>query len=332
MPNVFNTLTLIDLLKKGPQNIKSIMDHFKGRLTPRQIRLNIDVIKSLGYDKDQFETTGPANRKTWFIRQTNEDRVGKWLIRGVLPQVFSSKRQEFLYELNDWLTPEDDPIIESTHFYETVAHDHLDNQLKTIIQAINNGQEIRITAMNGDATSVASLIQLPIEVMPVRIIYHRGCFYVAAAVSNREQSIRTFQIDQLQLKPIDGFFDRDSFLGSVDKDLRTRFGVSENIDGNVYDIKLRFSGGTGRFINQQFWTENVVCQPEGDGWLVEFQCGINRELVGWIFQWMSNVRVVAPLRLKELYDEQLQKMLTITDESPDAPLVFSNAFAPVRED
>lgn len=329
MPNIFSTLAVIDLLKKKPQTIQSITSHFRGKLTPRQIRSTITAIKSLGYDQERFETTGPANRKTWYIRQTDEDRYGKWLIRGVLPQVFSAKRQDLLYKLNSWLTPVEDPLIESTHFYETVAHDQLDNQLKTIIQAIDDGQMIRITAMSGDATSVASLVQLPLSVMPIRIIYHRGCFYIAAVIANAEQDIRTFQIDQLTFKPVDAFFSRPDFLGYVDKNLRTRFGISENIDDTVYDIKLRFSSGTGAFIDKQFWTENMVCREDGDGWLVEFQSGINRELVGWVFQWMSNVRVIGPPRLKELYDEQLRRMLTITNELTDAPLPFSNAFAPV---
>ena len=329
MPNIFSTIALIELLKKKPQTIKSITEHFKGKLTPRQIRLAIEVIKSLGYDQDRFETTGPANRKTWFIRQTDEDRYGKWLIRGVLPQVFSAKRQELLYELNPWLAPEDDPLIESTHFYETVAHERLDSQIRTIIQAMDNGQGLCITAMTGDATSVASLIQLPVVVLPIRIVYHRGCFYLVAVESVQDQPIRTFQIDQLVLEPTSDLFSRPDFLDYVDRNLHTRFGISENIDDEVYDIKLRFSGGTGDFISGQFWTDNVVCRQDSDGWLVEFQSGINRELVGWLFQWMSNVRVIGPPRLKELYDEQLRRMLSITNEPPDAPIPFSNAFAPI---
>ena len=329
MPNIFNTFALIALLRKKPQTIKSITEHFKGKLTPRQIRLAICTIKELGYDKDSFETTNPANRKTWFIRQTDEERYGKWLIRGVLPQVFSAKRQELLYELNNWLAPEDDPIIESTHFYETVAHNQLDNQLKTIIQAIDNAQELRIMAMTGDSTSVTSLVQLPLDILPIRIIYHRGCFYVAAVTSYTPHRVRTFQIDQLELKLTNAVFIRTDFLDMVDEELRTRFGISENINDVVYDIKLRFSSVTGGFIRNQFWTDNVICNEDSDGWLVEFQSGINRELVGWIFQWMSNVRVIGPPRLKALYDEQLRRMLTISDELPDAPLPFSNAFAQI---
>jgi|GEM_PF-6252087 len=329
MPNIYSTVALVELLKKKPQTIKSITEHFKGKLTPRQIRLAINVIKCLGYDKDRFETTGPANRKTWYIWQTDEDRYGKWLIRGVLPQVFSAKRQELLYELNPWLAPEDDPLIESTHFYETVAHDRLDNQIKTIIQAMDNGQGLCITAMTGDSTSVASLVQLPLDVLPIRIIYHRGCFYLVAYTNTSIQKLRTFQVDQLELKPTRAMFSRTDFISFADEELRTRFGISENIDDEVYDIKLRFSSGTGSFISEQFWTDNMVCRQDDEGWLVEFRSGINRELVGWIFQWMSNVRVIGPPRLKKLYDEQLRQMLTITNELPDAPIPFSNAFAPV---
>ena len=38
---------------------------------------------------------------------------------------------------------------------------------------------------------------------------------------------------------------------------------------------------------------------------MKFESGINRELIGWIFQWMGNVRINSPKKLIDLYKEQL---------------------------
>ncbi|MET4080671.1 putative DNA-binding transcriptional regulator YafY [Pedobacter sp. UYP30] len=42
---------------------------------------------------------------------------------------------------------------------------------------------------------------------------------------------------------------------------------------------------------------------------MKMECGINLELVGWLFQWMGNVKIVEPTILKDLYQQQLDKML-----------------------
>ena len=333
MPDLARTNAIIDLLQQTPQTVESIIDHFKksgDKLTPRQIRPIIKAIRKMDLGGKFSETTGPANRKSWHIRQTDDDRNGKWLIRGVLPRVFSQKRQELLYKLNAWLESEEDPIIDSTHFYETEAHDDLDNQLKTVIRAIDEGRKLTINELSGDSTSVRSLIEFPLVVFPIKIIYHRGCFYVAAVADETRHRVLTFQVDQLTLEAGGESFDWSMLIEIVEADLKKRFGVTQNIDDEEYDIVLRFSSVTGAFINKQFWNNGMNCTEDGDGWLITFQGGINRELVGWIFQWMSNVRVVGPPKLKQLYDEQLARMLGITEQLPDDPIEFSNAFAPEK--
>ena len=55
-------------------------------------------------------------------------------------------------------------------------------------------------------------------------------------------------------------------------------------------------------------------------------CGINRELIGWIFQWMSNVKVIKPEILKELVVEKHREIVRIYEY--DIELVSNNSFRP----
>lgn len=250
-------------------------------------------------------------------------------IRGyVLPQVFALKRHKSLEKLNNWLAGERSPIIESTHFYETEADERLDQGLETVIQAIDNGKKLRIRGLMGDATSVLKLVQFPLTILPVKIIYHRGCFYVAA-MTDETHKVVTLQIDQLKMAEGNESFQRTDLVDLVEADLKNRFGVTQNIDNEVYEIKLRFSSVTGDFVKNQFWHhEQDKPIRDGDDWLITFRCGINRELVGWLFQWMSNVRIIGPPELKILYDEQLARMQTVANQAPEEPLTYTNAFSP----
>ena len=320
--------SIIKLLHQGPQTVDSVTKHFGGTVSPRQIRSDIDAIKAMGYgDAEHFEKTGAANRKTWHIRPTDYDRSTQRLNRGVLPRVFELKRHQSLEKMNGWLADEHNPIIESTHFYETEANKRLDQRLEVVMQAIDKGLKLKVTDVAGDATSVPDGLDLPLILLPVQIIYHRGCFY-AAAVTNDTQQVLTFQIDHLTLRETSDTFDRAALVDQAEDNLRNRFGVTQNIDSEVYDIELRFSSVTGRFVSEQFWHHSQQATPDGDDWLITFHCGINRELVGWLFQWMSNVRVIGPPELKKLYDEQLARMLSVTSQAPDEPLAYTNTFVP----
>ncbi len=317
---------LIGFLKEGPQTVDTIERYFGGELTPRQIRRLIDAIELIGFDRKEFEATGRANKKTWHIKSSLYERNTQRLLRGVLPRVFSIKRQELVEKLVGKL----DVAVDSTHFYETEAHRKLDENLEIIVTTIDLCKTLKINGIFGDSTSIGNSINFPIDVLPISIRYHRGCFYLVSVLHEKVQpSVVTFQVDQLSLTIIDKSFERQDYVELVESALKYRFGISQNIDDEVYDIRLRFSSTTGEFVKNQFWHDEMNApQRDGDGWIIEFQCGINRELVGWLFQWMSNVKVLGPQLLIDLYNEQLDKMQDLRHHADNDPLEYTNRFAP----
>lgn len=108
--------------------------------------------------------------------------------------------------------------------------------------------------------------------------------------------------------------------------MSVRFGITQNMDEKVYDIELEFSSVTGFYVKNHIWHDTFTAQslPNGN-WLMKMRCGINRELVGWIFQWMGNVKIINPPELKELYQQQLEKMFVLNE---GGELTYSNIFQP----
>lgn len=330
--------TIIQLLRQDSQTIESIQKQIGYGITPRQIRLAIKKIEDKITENEIIKVVvGRHNRRTWQIvpiektpeqlRIDEYDTLTRRLSRAVMPQVFSQKRQDSLSKF--MLLNEDS--IRATHFYENEAHNNVDINLEKLVRAIDVGAKVRILTINGDATSVKRFIHLPTLVLPTQIIYHRGCFYVAAIDESSERVV-TFQIDQLEIEEThESFTDKEEIRNQVENDLKLRFGITQNIDDTVYTIRLRFSNTTGSFAKGQFWHDEEgaeASESEDGSHILTCQCGINRELVGWIFQWMNNVKVLDPPQLVVLYNEQLAKMEQIARQSQNAPLHYTNVFAP----
>ena len=109
-------------------------------------------------------------------------------------------------------------------------------------------------------------------------------------------------------------------------ELESRFGVTKNINEEVYTIIIEFTEFTGNFIKQNFWHKTQKFKKKGNILQMEMQCGINRELIGWLFFWMYNCRVVKPQILKDYYDSAANEI--VKTSNPNNPLVYKNLFTP----
>jgi predicted DNA-binding transcriptional regulator YafY len=107
-------------------------------------------------------------------------------------------------------------------------------------------------------------------------------------------------------------------------ELLRRFGVTKNINNEIYDIKIEVSYNLARFIESHHWHSTQKTTKRKSNLIIHFKCGINRELLGWLCQWMYNVRVIEPDILKTYYEKTI-KEIQINNNSK-LPLVYRNIF------
>lgn len=90
--------------------------------------------------------------------------------------------------------------------------------------------------------------------------------------------------------------------------MEKRFGITKRskVSNKPEKIELHFSRITGSFIEKFSWHNSQNIRKVDNHYRVEFESEINRELVGWIFQWMNNVKIIKPKELQELYDDILK--------------------------
>ena len=212
-----------------------------------------------------------------------------------------------------------------TNFFEALYDEKFNQKIDDVIWSIANEKLLIINEVYGDATSSAHLFKLPLIFRALQIIYHRGDYVVAGYEKNGKELI-VINISSILKYEIttDSFYSK-KILAECIIEMSKRFGVTTNIDKNIYKIKLQFSSVTGNFISNYFWHESQkFYKIENDNWILELHCGINRELVGWLFLWMSNVKVISPLKLKKMYLNQL----TLINNGINNlnPLVYKNLY------
>jgi WYL domain len=164
------------------------------------------------------------------------------------------------------------------------------------------------------------------EFAPVQILYHRGTFLVAG-IENTNQEVVIYEIGQLKkFELLDKGYNYEQLSKKINTDLAKRFGITKNINNEVYDIVLEFTSVTGSLVSKFFWHQTQRFEKKNSIWFMTMQCGINRELLGWLFQWMFNIRVIEPPILQQKYDETLNEM--IANRQKDKAFVYRNIFEP----
>ena len=203
-----------------------------------------------------------------------------------------------------------------------------ENNIDKLIEAISTQNIILISRLKNDYT-VDNHHQTTavFEFIPVKIIYHRGAFLIAGFLKSNTAEIVLYEISQLEEFTIrKEKFNLKDLSKTLNDELDNRFGITKNIDDKVYDIKLEFTNITGSLVRKYTWHHSQKFILYEGNYIMTLKCGINRELLGWIFQWMYNVRILEPQQLIDVYKNSLVEMQS--NRNLHTALKYKNIFEP----
>ena len=341
---------IYEALEKEPLTVNAIHDKLINRKVEvgiRQIYHDLQQISSFYLRKDEkiISSVGQYNRKMFRlikpsseIELTARDLTTFQLTRSSTPRILQESRRESMDKFRNvyrkFITvnsafynfiPDGQNI--RTFFYESSYDEKYNQTLDDIIWSIANYKFVRIFSVDGDATSVPKGIVYPLNFKPLLLIFHKGNHYVGgyagntdlfltmdiSKIANYELSVKTFAFKKL--------------IQPAKKQLESRFGISNNMDDKTYPIELEFSSHMGDFVRHYYWhfTQETIPLPNGN-WMMRMNCGINRELLRWLFQWMDNVRILQPKILIDLYKNKLASMAGNLDQKK--PLTYTNVCQP----
>ena len=336
-------------LNVSPQTIESLQSSLKSLsvlVSKRQLYRDLnDVGIYFLKEGERLEQRNlEHNRKIWLINKytdaipiDNFDIDTYLLGKATLPIGISKGRFASIQKIQSLLASHltnsriehnanwDGNTLVATNFNETTYGEDFQVKLNEFIWASSNRRSMEIISYEGDSVSLYQSMQFPFQFNPVKIIYHRGCFFVAGTMASSKHCI-VLDISQITSHKLSNDkFPAKKHLSIVEQNLKNRFGLTPNADDKSYVIVLEFNAFTGKYIQNFFWhhSQQFVELPGGN-WQLTLNCGINRELLGWIYQWMAAVNILQPPLLKDIYARQLK----LIRKAPHNELFYSNITLP----
>lgn len=222
--------------------------------------------------------------------------------------------------------PESGISIENSVFKTFTNKKNIDSKLTFFNDAIIERKLLKVFELKIDATSFNSEFKdTSFTLLPLKIIYHHNDYYLACYLI-KSKTYAIFEINQLKKYTLgrkSTAYNYDKLLFGFSNYAKSLFGVTKNVDDKIYRIKLEFSSLTGTYVESFVWHHSQKFKHQNNKVIMTLKCGINRELLRWIFGWMYNVRIIEPPELKEYYNRALKEIQQI---NKNKPLVYRNIF------
>lgn len=343
-------LKIYSRIRRGPVTIEIIKDWCRTSgiiISERQLYRDLKEIEnSICFDGEHVTICeGEKNRKVWKIEfKQNASSVSLfdvntfYLFKNFAPVSLLHARESSLNEFEKLIYQQlsSSPFeksslattaIKSSHFYEFPYQYKEHKLLEDCIWAIQNQRKFKLIKVAYDHTSLSSAVKFPLNLLPLQILYHRGCIHLCGLTEAHKKLVILALEQVCEYEASNDMFDASLFIENMEEQMNKRFGITENMNEQVYDIEIEFSEMTGHFVKNHFWHKTQSFERAANGnWLMRMQCGINRELVGWIFQWMSNARVLQPLMLRQMMETKLSATLDLY--TTNIELHSNNVFRP----
>jgi hypothetical protein len=342
---------IYDFLKQTSADASTILEYLRQKdaeISLRQLQRDlVDVEKVFLQSNEQFSVkTELSRKKVWQIITTDkkfeltQNAINTlYLAMLVSPnalienrlndiQSFQELIQKSINENENQLSiSQKENQLVNTHFYEVTSDIVFNANIDDLIWAITNRKYIRIIELINDYTVDNHVFKTEIiDFAPISIIYHRGAFLVSGVESSKKNFL-IYEIGQLKkIQLLKKNYNYEQFSKKIKVELDNRFGITKNVNNNVYHVVLEFTSVTGALVSKYFWHHSQHFEKKNGNWILTMKCGLNRELLGWIFQWMYNVRIIEPSILQDYYDKTLDEM--ITNRKSKKPLVYRNIFEP----
>jgi predicted DNA-binding transcriptional regulator YafY len=329
-----NILHIYDRLRQSPVTLDVLHDWVKKAgidVSRRTLyRYLDDLASSIVFQGEKLVIyENEFNKKVWKIEFDHSEILlsqfdinSYYILRHFIPQSLSQPREGSLKKLDELIYS----LASKSRFQMNVdannlaftrsgsrdakysEKDHV--LLEDMIWAIQHHRKIKIEEFNWDTGILPEGFKTGMMVMPLRLIYHDGLIYICVYSEDTDKIIILPFHDVLRMAVTNFSFNASPYYSMLAEYQKNTFGVLPNFDDKVYDIEIEFAGHTGVFVKSMQWHHSQVFEtlPNGNQ-LMRLRCGLNREIIGFIMNFLSNAKVIRPQRLKNMVVERLEGML-----------------------
>lgn len=182
-----------------------------------------------------------------------------------------------------------------------------DEQRELFLSAVEAHAKLRV--LQGIPPSVTDLRQDDV-LWPLQLVTHQKneC---ACVLNQLTGNIEIIALESLPVLVFEGRpFDPATARNRLRSYFENHFGLSENVDENIYQIELLVAEPLVSNLTSRHWHINQSFERVQNGRVkMHLACGINNELVSWILSHGSQMQVLAPEVLKLEILRQLKQSL-----------------------
>lgn len=203
-------LRIYSRLRRGPVTIEIIKQWAKKngfQISDRSLYRDLkEIEQSILLEGEKIIVTeSEKNKKIWKIEYnkrankiTEFDINSFLLFKNFAPLALVSSRRKSLENIEKFFyfsysnskfekhTIDSDLQITGTRFYEFFQAEDYQKTLEDCVWCVLNKREIILTKVDFDHTSLAASINFPITLLPLQIIYHRGCIHLSGFLKNKK--------------------------------------------------------------------------------------------------------------------------------------------------
>ena len=301
----------------------------------RQIYRDIKSVEKyfLSENEKLEEAKINENKRAWNIsNKKNKNIIGidelyaKLILFNNVPSYISDKSKKTLQDeiVKDINLKNNHIIFKSieainsflkTDFYEKYYCVGNEKKIKDIFWCIINQRKIKVKKLtyqpfNQNADNTEFIFS------PITFLLHRGSILVAGFTKNN----RVYIIDLTELSEYDylntTFKKKENLLLEIETELKNRFGICENYDNEIYNISIELTREIGEYLNKYKWHHSQKFKVTTNGYIVNFNCGINKELLSWIFMLHTDAKIIKPEKLKQVYCRYLMDLKKMYFDNP----------------
>ncbi len=303
----------------------------------RQLYRDINQLKTLQVTDGEnvIEFTDEKNRKTWKLEYKAEagkltpyDINSFFLLKNFAPFAVVEERKASIEKIEkifykNFSNNEYEKYVHANELFlrhsnynenKYGAFEH--RQIEDLIWALHNSRIIIIERdLINSANNKINDTDFPITFHPMELVFHRG--RIAIAGVNKLEKLLTFSIDKNFVFTLTNEqFNRKKYLKAYTLKCKEIFGISDPLNDKIYNIKLEFTDSYGASMKSFYWhhTEKWILLKNGN-YMLHLQCGIGRELVGFIASGLDKIKIHQPKILKDLMIKKFRQSALLNEKN-----------------
>ena len=186
--------------------------------------------------------------------------------------------------------------------------------------ALQNKRAINIIADDINPSNVdTNKFPFPLKLLPFELLFHRGRVHVAG-LEIKTHKLLIFVVDKtFTLQLTNETFNRKKNISIYNSQVNMRFGISEPAADKTYNIKIEFADAYALSMMSFYWHKTAQWKQLKNGnYMLQMQCGIGRELIGFLAAGLDKIKVHQPKLLKDLLIKKYKDTLGLYDgKAPD---------------